>query len=120
MAMEALARARAFRAEAQAARPSGADIAARVEATHQRAQERGQVEKTAGESGAAGNLKRKWEKWLASAHGQGVAARLAHGGAPTVADAKRFTASPRTRTSRGRHTRASGGEEVVQPLNNNT
>ena len=70
--MEALARARAFRAEAQAARPSGADIAARVEATHQRAQERGQVEKTAGESGAAGNLKRKWEKWLASAHGQGV------------------------------------------------
>ena len=74
--MEALARARAFRAEAQAARPSGADIAARVEATHQRAQERGQVEKTAGESGAAGNLKRKWEKWLASAHGQGVVVGL--------------------------------------------
>ena len=77
MAMEALARARAFRAEAQAARPPEAEIAARIEATHQgRAQESGNVEKTAGKSGAAGNLKRKWEKWLASAHGQGVAARL--------------------------------------------
>ena len=85
-----MARARAFRAEAQAARPSGADIAARVDATHQRAKESGQVEKTAGESGQAGVLKRKWEKWLASPHGQSVAARLAGGGAPTVEDAKRF------------------------------
>ena len=59
MAMEALARARAFRAEAQAARPSGADIAARVDATHQRVKENGQMEKTAGESGQVGVLKLK-------------------------------------------------------------
>ena len=36
MDLEALARARALRAEAQAARPSEAEIAARIEATHKR------------------------------------------------------------------------------------
>ena len=72
--MEALARARAFRAEAHAARPSEADIAARVDTTHQRAQERGQVEKTAGESGSWGGGQPEAEVGevaLASTHGQG-------------------------------------------------
>ena len=50
------------------------------------------VEKTAGESGAAGRLRNKWVKWLATDHGGEVAARLAaEGGAPTVEEAKLFS-----------------------------
>jgi len=90
--MEAMARARALRAAAAASCPSQAEEAARIDATHARAKERGKVEKTAGESGAAGNLKRKWERWLASPHGEAVADRLkSSGGAPTVEDVKRFS-----------------------------
>ena len=82
--MDAIARARALRAAAAALRPSQAEEAARIDATHARAKDRGKVEKTPGESGAAGNLKRKWERWLASPHGEAVANRLkACGGAPT-------------------------------------
>ena len=36
-------------------------------------------------------MKRKWEKWLRSPHGQGVAERLAGGGAPTIEEMKRFS-----------------------------
>ena len=51
--------------------------AAAIALANERAKERGLVEKTAGESGAAGNLRNKWVKWLASEHGGEVAARLA-------------------------------------------
>ena len=50
------------------------------------------VEKTAGESGAAGKLHRKWRAWLASEHGSVAAARLAAGDcAPTIEETKRFS-----------------------------
>ena len=49
------------------------------------------MEKTAGESGAAGYLRNKWVRWLASEHGGQVAARLeAEGGAPTVEEANKL------------------------------
>ena len=88
--MEALARARVSRVQAAAARLSEQEEAARIDKTHQRAKDNGQVEKTAGNSGATGSLKRKWERWLATAHGESVAVRLAGGGAPTVEEVKRF------------------------------
>lgn len=63
-----------------------------VEFTMRRAAENGMVEKTAGESGQAGVLRNKWIKWLDSAHGAEVKARLAaEGGAPTVEEAKLFS-----------------------------
>ena len=40
---EALERARAARAQADAARPSEAELLARIEATHERAKDKGQV-----------------------------------------------------------------------------
>ena len=91
--MEALARAKGRREAAQAAQAARmtAEKAAIAEA-HEDAKEHGLVEKTAGESGAAGNLRNKWVKWLASEHGGEVAARLAaEGGAPTVEEAKLFS-----------------------------
>ena len=57
---------------------------------HQRAQQNGLVEKTAGESGAAGKLRNKWKRWLNSSHGQAAATRLTCGGCPTVEEAKLF------------------------------
>ena len=68
-----------------------AEKAAIVKA-HESAKEHGLVEKTAGESGAAGILRNKWVKWLASEHGNEVATRLgAEGGAPTVEETKLFS-----------------------------
>jgi len=88
----ALQRALERRAEAEEAENDrvAAEAAAIAVATD-RAREHGLVEKTAGESGAAGNLKRKWMKWLSTPHGSAVQARLAEeGGAPTVEETKRF------------------------------
>ncbi|MDC0525511.1 hypothetical protein OAO87_00835 [bacterium] len=48
-----------------------------AEKAHEEAKAHGLVEKTAGESGAAGVLRNKWAKWLGSEHGGDVAARLA-------------------------------------------
>ena len=42
------------------------------------------VEKSAGESGVAGNLKQKWLTFLESPSGKEIAARLAIGGVPVV------------------------------------
>ena len=61
------------------------------------------VEKTAGESGIAGCLHRRWLAFLESTTGKPIAARLAEGGAPTVAEAKDFSTwlySTRERWSR--------------------
>ena len=68
--MEALARAKERREAAQAAQAARmtAEKAAIAKA-HEDAKEHGLVEKTAGESGAAGNLRNNWVKWLASEHG---------------------------------------------------
>ena len=88
--MEALQRAKQRRETALAAQTERmtAEKAAIAKA-HESAKHHGLVEKTAGESGAAGKLRNKWAKWLASPHGDAVAARLgAEGGAPTVEEAK--------------------------------
>jgi hypothetical protein len=74
--------ARAGRAEADAAR---------LETVHARAETHGSVEKTVGDNGQAGVLKRMWERWLASDHGKAVAERLKGGGAPTLEDVKLFS-----------------------------
>ena len=85
---------------------------AAIAKAHENAKEHGLVEKTAGESGAAGNLRNKWAKWLATPHGCGVAARLdAEGGAPTVEETKLF--STWTRETRGRFTRLLAGRAAV-------
>ena len=65
--------------------------AAKIQLVLQRAEENGKVEKTAGESGAAGKLRNKWKRWLASGHGAEVAARLATSRSPTIEDAKLFS-----------------------------
>ena len=58
----------------------------------QREVENGLVEKTVGESGQAGLLRNKWVRWLDSAHGAQVKARLAaDGGAPTGEEVKLFS-----------------------------
>ena len=89
---EALARARKRREEALAAQKEVVSAeAAQIAVANERAKANGMVEKTAGESGAAGRLRNKWVKWLASEHGQAVANRLAAGGAPTVEEAKLFS-----------------------------
>ena len=91
--LAALARAKERREAALAAQAerTKAEKAAIAEA-HEGAKMHGLVEKTAGESGAAGNLRNKWVKWLGSEHGGEVAARLAaEGGAPTVEEAKLFS-----------------------------
>ena len=88
----ALERARQRREEAVAAQAAAvAAEAAAILRNAERAKAHGLVEKTAGESGAAGKLRNKWVKWLASEHGKGVAARLAAGGAPSVEEAKLFS-----------------------------
>ena len=102
--MEARARAEKRRKEAVAAQ--GARVAAAAERTRvngERAKEHGLVEKTAGESGMAGCLHRRWQKWLESESGKVVATRLASGGSPSVDDAKAFSTwlySSRERWSR--------------------
>ena len=88
----ALARAKQKREAAVAAQAERVEAEqAAIKLANERATERGLVEKTAGESGAAGNLCNKWRKWLGSPHGAAVAARLAGGGAPTVEEAKLFS-----------------------------
>ena len=57
-------------AKAAAVTESEAAEARRIKELTDRAKANGQVEKTAGESGAAGALRRKWEKWLACVHGR--------------------------------------------------
>ena len=77
--------------------------AARTLHNAERAKEHGLVEKTAGESGAAGFLRNKWVAFLESLNGKDIAARLAVGGAPTVDEAKAFSSwaySTRDRWSR--------------------
>ena len=70
---EALARARKRREEALAAQKEVVSAeAAQIAVANERAKENGMVEKTAGESGAAGRLRNKWVKWLASEHGNTV------------------------------------------------
>ena len=89
----ALARAQQRRQAAVAAQTERmtAEKAAIAKA-HEDAKAHGLVEKTAGESGAAGVLRNKWAKWLGSNHGGDVAARLAaEGGAPTVEETKLFS-----------------------------
>ena len=54
--------------------------AARTLHNAERAKEHGLVEKTAGESGAAGFLRNKWVAFLESLNGKDIAARLAVGG----------------------------------------
>jgi hypothetical protein len=91
--MAALARAKQRRDAALAAQTERmtAEKAAIAEA-HEGAKEHGLVEKTAGESGAAGKLRNKWAKWLESEHGAEVAARLdSAGGVPTVEETKLFS-----------------------------
>ena len=63
-------------AKAAAVTESEAAEARRIKELTDRAKANGQVEKTAGESGAAGALRRKWEKWLACVHGRATAERL--------------------------------------------
>ena len=76
--MEALARAKQRRDEAAAAQAQRLTAeAAAIALANERAKERGLVEKTAGESGAAGKVRNKWVVWLKSEHGKHVAARLA-------------------------------------------
>ena len=66
----ALARAKQRREEAMAEQQARlSSEAAEIAKNAERAKEHGTVEKTAGESGAAGNLQRKWKKWLQSPHG---------------------------------------------------
>ena len=79
---DALARARKRREEALAAAKERVSAeAAEIALANVRAKENGMVEKTAGESGAAGRLRNKWVKWLSSDHGKAVAERLTTGGA---------------------------------------
>ena len=72
-------------------REEAAAQAAKIQRALRRAEENGKVEKTAGESGAAGRLRDKWKRWLASEHGSAVATRLATTRSPTVEDAKLFS-----------------------------
>ena len=75
--MEALARAKRLREEAltaQAARQ--AEGTACTVRNAERAKKHGMVEKSAGESGVAGNLKQKWLTFLESPSGKEIAARL--------------------------------------------
>ena len=111
--LAALARAKERRETALAAQAARmtAEKAAVVKA-HEDAKEHGLVEKTAGESGAAGKLRNKWATWLASEHGGEVASRLAaEGGAPTVEEAKLF--STWTYIRRGRPTRRWAGRAAA-------
>jgi len=57
-ALERLAQARAARERAEASRPTVEEQQAEIERTQRRAEEYGQVGKTAGQSGVAGVLKR--------------------------------------------------------------
>ena len=102
--MDALARAKRRREEAMEAQAEKlAADAARTLHNAERAKEHGLVEKTAGESGAAGFLRNKWVAFLESLNGKDIAARLAVGGAPTVDEAKAFSSwaySTRDRWSR--------------------
>ena len=67
---EALARAKQKREAALAAQAERVEAEqAAIALANERAKERGLVEKTAGKSGAAGNLRNKWRKWLGSPHG---------------------------------------------------
>ena len=69
----ALARAKKRREEAVAAQQAQlSSEAAEIAKNAARAKEHGTVEKTAGESGAAGNLQTKWMKWLQSQRGLSV------------------------------------------------
>ena len=85
----ALARAAEQRAKALESRPA-TDVA-RVEELHARAETHGAVEKTVGDSGVVGTLRRKWERWLLTEHGRAVAERLKSGGSPTIEEVKRFS-----------------------------
>ena len=89
----ALERAKRRREEALAAQAAhDARVAADIALHFERAKEHGLVEKTAGESGAAGKLHRKWKAWLGSQHGEAAAARLkADGDAPTIEETKLFS-----------------------------
>ena len=91
--MQALARARQRREEAVTAQAERLQAEqARTILNGERAKEHGLVEKSAGESGAAGTLRNKWVAFLQSEVGKSVAARLlAGGGAPTVEEAKQFS-----------------------------
>ena len=90
--MEALARARKRRDEAVKAQAERLQAEqARTMLNAERAKEHGLVEKTAGESGAAGKLRNKWVAFLHSDAGKSVEARLAAGGAPTADEAKQFS-----------------------------
>ena len=81
--MEALARAQARREEAVKAQAAAlATERAEIAIANERAKEHGLVAKTAGDSGAAGTLRRKWELWLESV------------GSPTL----QSTATPRSWT----------------------
>ena len=108
----ALARAKQRREAAVAAQAEQVEAEqAAINLANERAKERGLVEKTAGESGAAGNLCNKWRKWLGSPHGAAMAARLAGGGAPTVEEAKLFsTWTYKTRQNHSAVGRKGGGD----------
>ena len=114
--MAALARAKQRREAAVAAQTERmtAEKAAIAKA-HEDAKEHGLVEKTAGESGAAGVLRNKWAKWLGSDHGGDVAARLAaEGGAPTVEETKLFSTWTReTRQIYSPVGRKGGGDTII-------
>ena len=72
----ALARANQRRAEAvaaQEARLAAEDEEARTLHNAERAKEHGLVEKTAGESGAAGRLRNKWVTFLQTSVGKDIA-----------------------------------------------
>ena len=86
----ALASARACRERALASRPSVEQQSAQVDALLERAKEHGLVAKTAGQSGQAGVLQRKWQRWL-EGDGCFVADRIAAGGTPDLEDMKRFS-----------------------------
>ena len=60
-ALERLAQARAARERAEASLPTVEQQQAEIERTQRRAEEHGQVEKTAGQSGVVGVVKRAWE-----------------------------------------------------------
>ena len=89
-ALERLAQARAARERAEASLPTVEQQQAEIERTQRRAEEFGQVEKTAGQSGVAGSLKRSFEEWIKSPLGAQAAQNVAAHGAPTLDDMKAF------------------------------
>ncbi len=88
--LEMLGRARAARERAEASLPTVEQQQAEIERTQRRAEEFGQVEKTAGQSGVAGSLKRSFEEWVNSPLGAQAAQNVAAHGAPTLDDMKAF------------------------------